>query len=320
MIGGRQSAASSETQFAGAKGMKILAAVVTYNRKKLLGRCIDHLQAQSRLPDQILIINNASTDGTEEMLKERGVFFITQENVGSAGGWRRSIQYAIDENYDAVWLMDDDGYPHKDALAKLEGAWGEGVVCASSVVLREDKPTHFVFPMPVLDKWGQPAIFAFPRKINTLNELRPMAHHGVYPYVQFFNGALVSVPTAREIGNVNHNYFMSGDEVDYSCRLTAAGRVISVIDAIQYHPDVSQRPFTPIKVYYYLKNTLILNSLYFKSAVLRNILTIGVVLARTVNRNGLGEAFAYVCGPHAPVFYLAIARGLQGKIGKDFVG
>jgi len=300
--------------------MKILAAVVTYNRKELLGRCIDHLQAQSRLPDQILIINNASTDGTEAMLVERGVFFITQENVGSAGGWRRSIQYAIDENYDAVWLMDDDGYPHKDALAKLEAAWSEGVVCASSVVLREDKPTHFVFPMPILDRWGQPAIFAFPRKISTLAELKAFAPDGVYPHVHLFNGALVSVSTARKIGNVNQYYFLSGDEVDYRCRLEAAGRAISVIDAIQYHPDVSKRPFTPTKFYYYLKNTLILNSLYFKSAVLRNILTVGVVLARTVNRNGLGEAFSYLCGPHAPVFYLAIARGLQGKIGKDFVG
>ncbi len=300
--------------------MKIVAAVVTYNRKELLARCIDHLQAQTRSPDQILIINNASTDGTETMLKERGVFYITQENLGSAGGWRRSIQYAMDENYDAVWLMDDDGYPHKDALAKLEAAWGEGVVCASSVVLREDKPTHFVFPMPVLDKWGQPAIFAFPRKIPTLAELRALSPNGVYPYAQLFNGALVSVATARKIGNVNDKYFMSGDEVDYFCRLTATGRVISVIDAIQHHPDVSRRPFTPAKFYYYLKNTLILNSLYFKSVVLRNILTIGVVLARTVNRNGLGEAFSYMCGPKAPVFYLAIARGLRGEIGKDFVG
>lgn len=300
--------------------MKILAAVVTYNRKELLARCIDHLQAQSRLPDLILIINNASTDGTEEMLKERGVFFITQENLGSAGGWRRSIQYAMDENYDAVWLMDDDGYPHPDALAKLEEAWDEGIVCASSIVLREDKPTHFVFPMPVLDKWGQPAIFAFPRKVYTWAELKATSPGGTYPYAQLFNGALVNVATARRIGNVNSNYYLSGDEVDYSCRLHAAGRVISVLDAIQYHPDVSRRPFTPVKFYYYLKNQLILNSLYFKSVLLRHILTIGVVLARTLSRNGPGEALAYLCGSKAPVFYLAIYRGLRGEIGKDYIG
>ena len=300
--------------------MRIVAAVVTYNRRELLARCIDYLQRQRRPPDQILVINNASTDGTEEMLKARGVFHITQENLGSAGGWRRSIQYAIDENYDAVWLMDDDGFPDEGALAKLEAAMTEGVVCASSVVLREDKPTHFVFPTPILDADGQPAIFSFPRKIDTLEELRKLAPNGIYPFAMLFNGALISVATARRIGNVNHSYFLSGDEVDYLCRLQAAGRVICVLDAAQFHPDVSLRPFTPIKFYYYLKNTLILNTLYFNSKALRHLLAIAAILGRTARRNSPGEALSYVIGRKAPVFYRAILRGLRGEIGKDFIG
>ena len=96
--------------------MKILAAIVTYNRCTLLSRCIDHLQAQARQAQEILVINNASTDGTVEMLKQRNISFVTQENVGSAGGWHRGIQYAIDHGFDAVWLMDDDGFPDAGAL------------------------------------------------------------------------------------------------------------------------------------------------------------------------------------------------------------
>lgn len=69
------------------------------------------------------------------MLRARGVSFITQENTGSAGGWRRSIQFAMDEGFDAVWLMDDDGFPHEAALAALEGAMTPNVARASSVVL-----------------------------------------------------------------------------------------------------------------------------------------------------------------------------------------
>ena len=68
--------------------MKILAAVVTHNRRQLLGRCIDHLERQTRPPDEILIIDNASTDGTAAMLRNREISFITQENSGSAGGWK----------------------------------------------------------------------------------------------------------------------------------------------------------------------------------------------------------------------------------------
>jgi rhamnopyranosyl-N-acetylglucosaminyl-diphospho-decaprenol beta-1,3/1,4-galactofuranosyltransferase len=299
--------------------MKIVAAVVTYNRRELLGRCIDHVRSQTRAPDKIIIINNSSTDGTEDMLRARGVAFITQENTGSAGGWRRSIQYATDEEYDSVWLMDDDGFPHAGALAALESAMAPDVACASSVVLQENRPAHFVFPMPILNDSGEPVIFGLPRKIESLEELRRRAPEGVYPFAHLFNGALISIQAARKIGNVNQDYFLYGEEVDYFCRLRSAGKVMSVLDAVQFHPDVRRRPFTPVKFYYYLKNALILNALYFGRTPLRNLLAVAAVLGRTAKRNGLVTALGYLFGGHAPVLYRAIARGLRGQIGKDFI-
>lgn len=299
--------------------MKIVAAVVTYNRRELLGRCIDHLQNQTRAPDKIIIINNSSTDGTDDMLGARGVAFITQENTGSAGGWRRSIQYAKDEGYDAIWLMDDDGFPHEGALAALELAMALDVACASSVVLQENRPTHFVFPMPVLDKTGLPVIFGWPRKVNTLAELRARAPLGVYPFAHLFNGALISVAAVRKIGNVDQDFFIFGDEVDYFFRLRAAGRVISVLDAAQMHPDVRHRPYTSVKTYYYIKNSLILNARYFNAAPLRDLLTIAAALGRTAHRSSVGAALSYPFGAHAPTFYRAIVRGLRGQRGKDFI-
>ena len=82
--------------------MKILAAIVTHNRCELLERCIDHLQMQTRVPDLILVVNNGSTDATIDMLIHRNIEFITQENVGSAGGWSRCISYELELNFDAV--------------------------------------------------------------------------------------------------------------------------------------------------------------------------------------------------------------------------
>ena len=240
--------------------MKILAAVVTHNRRELLRRCIDYLERQTRTPDQILIIDNASTDGTAAMLGNRGITFITQENCGSAGGWRRSIEYGLDNGFDAVWLMDDDGYPQEEALATLEVVMKPEVVCASSVVLREDMPTHFVFPFALLDKRGLPVIFGAPRKLDTLDELRKTAADGTYPFAYLFNGALITLEAVRKIGNVNREFYLSGEEVDYFFRLRSAGKVVSVLKAVQFHPDVSQRPFTDPKFYYYLKNTLVLNA------------------------------------------------------------
>ena len=300
--------------------MKIIAAVVTHNRRDLLGRCIGHLERQTRAPDQILIIDNASTDGSATMLSNRGIPFITQENCGSAGGWRRSIEYGLDNGFDAVWLMDDDGYPHEKALATLEVVMKPEVACASSVVLREDMTTHFVFPFARLDKRGFPVIFGAPRKLFTLDELRKTAAGGTYPFAYLFNGALITLEAVRKIGNVNREFYLFGEEVDYFFRLRSVGKVVSVFDAMQFHPDVSQRPITDAKFYYYLKNTLILNARYFNLVPIRNLLAVMAVLGRSAKRNGLLAVMSYLFGPRAPIFYLAILRGLRGKIGKDFAG
>jgi rhamnopyranosyl-N-acetylglucosaminyl-diphospho-decaprenol beta-1,3/1,4-galactofuranosyltransferase len=300
--------------------MKILVVIVTHNRCTLLSRCIDHVQVQTRRAQEILIINNASTDGTVKMLKRRNVQFVTQENVGSAGGWLRGIQHALDHSFDAVWLMDDDGFPDAGALLALEFALVPGVACASSVVLLEDQPTHFVFPFPLLDDLGLPVIFGRPRKLATLTELHAISQFGTYPFVNLFNGALISVDAINKVGNVNPDYFIYGDEVDYFFRLRNAGSVISVLNAKHYHPDVSRREFSLVKVYYYVKNSLVLNKLYFNAVWVRQAMLLAAVLGRLASRNGIGFVFSLLIGRHASVFYASIFRGLNGKLGKDFDG
>ena len=93
--------------------MKVLAALVTSNRCQLLERCIKHLKLQTKEPYEILVVNNGSTDNTEFFLKKNNIKFINQNNLGSAGGWHTAIDYAIKNNFEYIWLMDDDGYPEK---------------------------------------------------------------------------------------------------------------------------------------------------------------------------------------------------------------
>jgi rhamnopyranosyl-N-acetylglucosaminyl-diphospho-decaprenol beta-1,3/1,4-galactofuranosyltransferase len=300
--------------------VKILAAIVTYNRRELLSRCIDRLQAQTRAPDSLLIVNNASSDGTTEMLDARGVAYVTQPNLGSAGGWHRAIAHAQEHGFDAVWLMDDDGRPDVGALAKLEAALVPSVACASSVVVCEHDPERFVFPVPLLNRNGLPVLLRWPRKLRTRSELAVQAKSGTYPFALLFNGALISMEAIKAVGNVEPDYFMFGDEVDYFCRLRRHGAVLSVLNAVHYHPDVGGRPYSPAKVYYYVKNSLIIHRRYFDQPLLRNVLALVAVLARVARRNGIGNALSYVAGRQAPAFYGAIRRGLSGQVGKDFDG
>jgi GT2 family glycosyltransferase len=298
--------------------MRILAVVVTRNRRDLLARCVDHLAHQSRLLDEILVIDHDSTDGTRDMLAARGVRCITQDNQGAAGGYFRGVQVALDEGFDGVWLMDDDGYPADDALEHLEAELTPGIACVSSVVLCEDRPTHFVFPFSVLDRTGLPVIFARRRKIPTLAELSRVATDGKYPFAHFFNGALVSLSAVRAVGNVDRGFFIAGEEVDFFYRLRRYGPVYSVLAARHLHPDVRRRPYSAAKIYYYVRNTFIVNARYLDCVAVRNLLTVAAVLGRVAARNGPGIAASHLVGRRAGHFYRAIARGLNNRLGNDF--
>ena len=100
--------------------MKILSIIVTYNRLSLLKNCIKAINHQTRKTNDLLIIDNGSTDGTDIYLKKNGINNIRQKNLGSAGGWHAAINYFLNNNYDAIWMMDDDGYPDADSLRLLE--------------------------------------------------------------------------------------------------------------------------------------------------------------------------------------------------------
>ena len=297
---------------------KIIAVIVTYNRCELLKRCINNIKSQSSPPDEILVINNGSTDKTLDFLNLSKITTITQNNIGSAGGWARGIDYAISRNFDAVWLMDDDGYPEKFALENLRNLIDEDTSCISSILVKENEVESFVFPYPAINKKNKPALFSWPRKIMTRRELERRSINHKYPFAHLFNGALVSIKAIRKIGNVNKRYFIYGDELDYFFRLSKAGNVYSTTKSIHFHPDVNKRSYSPIKIYYYLKNTLIINKKYYRNPLIRQVSQIINILLIILRRNGILFFINLIFGKYRKLVPMAINRGIRGKIGSDY--
>lgn len=294
---------------------KVLAAIVTYNRLELLKRCIQYLSNQT-YPLTILVINNSSTDGTEAYLKEQGINYVTQPNGGSSAGWWRSIEEAIEKEYDYVWLMDDDGYPDQKALELLLSNIDDKTACLSSVVVKENKRNEFVFGVPVLNKNGNPVLFSFKRKYAALQELP--AGTEKYPFAHLFNGALINLAVVNQIGNINKDYFLYGDEVDYFCRMRKVGGVYSLTSAFHYHPDVSERKIDKTRVYYFIRNTFILNKKYFDHYLLRNFFTVAVALARILSRDGVITCLSYLAGNNSKYVYNGIRDGIHHNFIKRY--
>ena len=105
---------------------QVCAVVVTYNRLEMLKRCIAALKAQTS-PCDILVIDNASTDGTGDYLAgnedigfDKSInYYCLDKNSGGAGGFNKGMREAVERGYDYIWLMDDDVIPYPDALEKL---------------------------------------------------------------------------------------------------------------------------------------------------------------------------------------------------------
>ena len=99
--------------------MKIIAVVVTFNRRELLKRNIECLR-RNKPVSSILVVNNGSTDGTKEWLDEqKDLSIIHQANVGGSGGFYTGIEHAYQAGADWIWCMDDDVFPRENCLEQL---------------------------------------------------------------------------------------------------------------------------------------------------------------------------------------------------------
>ena len=125
---------------------KVATIVVTYNRQALLKQCIQHLLAQT-VACTVLLVDNASTDGTAEWAQafcaknSRVRYRNTGSNLGGAGGFSFGMDWACSEDFEFLWLMDDDTLPEPDALAALlaaDAAHGDGCGWLSSRALAPD--------------------------------------------------------------------------------------------------------------------------------------------------------------------------------------
>ncbi len=107
----------------------VCAVVVTCNHKDRLRGCLDSLLAQTRPADRIVVIDNASTDGTRALLDAEypQVSKITlKEYAGGAGGLVSGMRFAHCNKFDWIWTLDDSIEVRPECLETMLSFENEG--------------------------------------------------------------------------------------------------------------------------------------------------------------------------------------------------
>jgi len=205
--------------------------VVTFNRKKMLKECIENLLKQTYKNQEILIIDNASTDGTKEyiekLIDDKKVFYInTGKNMGGAGGFNFGVREAMKRGYDYLWLMDDDTIADdknalkvlvekaallKDDFSFLAGLvkWTDGSLCAMNIPKFDEHGWH--------DKYSLFKEEIVPIETST--------------FVSFFANAKI----VKKAGLPIKDFFIYGDDWEYCLRMRQFAQPYMVTNSFVTH-------------------------------------------------------------------------------------
>ncbi len=210
----------------------VAAVIVTHDRPGLLKRCLDALSGQTRPPDCIFVIDNASREPAAPLAARtlNAVTIRLERNLGAAAGFTAGIQAARAGGFTHIWMMDDDGAPATSS-------------CLASLLATEaERGTALTCPL-VLDV-ADPARLAFPLRQSgrtrfTVATLKRCRH--VDGFAHLFNGALIASATFEQIGLPNAALGMRGDEVEFLLRARRAGlRIVTDSQTAFLHPSSNE--------------------------------------------------------------------------------
>lgn len=252
----------------------VSAVVVTYNRLELLKRCLAALKSQTGKLESLLVVDNASTDGTDAFFAadcERSIRYLRlNENVGGAGGFASGLLAAIDSGADWIWMMDDDAEPNPTALQELmDVATDPGSIYGSVAV------------NGVSTSW---AVTLLGPPIEVVHDAAQVPDCAVVQSLPFL-GFLIHRDLVRRIGLPDAGYFIAADDIEYCLRARRSGAHLYIAGRSRIeHPKTATRvlrvlgrdivylSLAPWKRYYDTRNRILNARKYAPVKLFTNVL------------------------------------------------
>jgi GT2 family glycosyltransferase len=219
--------------------MRTAAIVPTLNRVADLVACLDALERQTLRPDRVLVVDNGSTDGTAEHVRDRDRVdpLWLGRPVGAPAAFAAGIREAFAGGADQVWLMDDDAVAADDALERLL----ERLAGADA-----GQPVGGAVPMLHVGAGERYAGWRHGRNADggrgqSANAPGP---GGEPPHDEVdwapFAGLLLRREACQATGEVRGDFVLWHADVDYCLRMRLAGyRLLAAPAAAVHHPPMA---------------------------------------------------------------------------------
>ncbi len=214
--------------------LSVASVTVAYNAARVLPRQMDALLRQTRPLQEIVVVDNASTDGTSALLAERYpqvTVLRMRENLGYGGAWAAGLVHvALEGGHDWAWTFDDDSVPNDDALAALL----QGI----ESLAEPDGPLGMVAALPVHPQTGT----CYPPQLWHDGWVKPSTELLQQPVwfadLAFAAGCMVRREVVERVGLPRADFFMDFIDFEYCLRVRTHGYKIAVITRSQFAHEV----------------------------------------------------------------------------------
>lgn len=244
---------------------RVHAVVVTYNRKNLLKECIDAILMQSVKVEKLIIVDNNSTDGTEEYLRGNGYlnnetieYLKLDENIGGAGGFHEGMKKAREYQPDWVWIMDDDTVPTETCL--------EGLLNANEII--NGKVSFLASSVRGMSNEAMNVPKIARKQFSKYTDWYQYLEYGMAEIVKAtFVSLLINIEAINVCGLPWKEFFIWGDDSEYTQRIIRDyGPAYMVGKSLAIHKRVGSDELSLVKeenknriklYFYYYRNNLI---------------------------------------------------------------
>lgn len=201
----------------------VASITVAYNGEAYLPKHLDALLDQSRHLDEIIVVNNASSDGTLPLLSRHYpqiTLLNLPTNVGVGGGYAAGLEYALTKEYEWIWLFDQDSIPKQDALERLLeavellGEKGSELGIAAPLSIHRPTQRHYC-GLLWRNGWRR------------LPE-RPSSDV-VFVDAVISSGSLIRRTTVEKAGSPRADFFIDYIDLEHCLRLRRSGYKIAIV-------------------------------------------------------------------------------------------